>query len=205
MLATSAALNRPDGQVPALSGFTFAGNLFIDSGLSIGADLEVLANNVAIHRGFFLSAQITRPITERIDWSVRGGAGVTIVDFSEPAFDDVIVASGVRASAAVQYWFSDSWAVSLWPGTLDFTGHRDIGGSILSYQMRLGLTWGPRRASPPAVQEPAAPGYPPPAPGYPPYQPYPPAPAPMQPAPAPAPAQPDPGSTPQPPPAAAVP
>src|SRR5690606_18884704 len=112
---------------------------FLDTGMSVGADVDILGNSVATHRGFFLSAQLTRPITPRIDWSVRGGAGVTIVEFSDPAFSDLIVASGVRASAAIQYWFNDDWAVSLWPATFDFTGHRDLGGSILSYQMRLGV------------------------------------------------------------------
>lgn len=143
MVASSAAINRRDDQVPQLGGFTLSGTLAVAPGLGVGIDLGVLGNDVAVHRDLILSGEYRRAVSPDVTVGGRLGIGFTTVDFADEAFASVL-ASGARAGVTVQWWFQDQWALAVWPFTLDLTGHPEIGGTIATYQFRVGVSFGRR-------------------------------------------------------------
>ncbi len=145
-LGAAAALNRRNDQVPQLTGFSLSGTLDIGGGLGVGIDVDGMANDVAAHRSFLFAGELRRAVGSRLGAGLRIGMGLTNVNFSDPAFRDV-VSFDVRAGPTAQLAINRHWTVALWPMTFDFIGSAALGGPITTYQLRLGIVYRSRPLS----------------------------------------------------------
>jgi hypothetical protein len=103
-------------------------------------------------------------------FALRAGIGVSRVDFKDPAFRDV-GAMTYRFEAIAEYAYLRHWAVWVRPLTIDVLSASELGGSITTYQFRIGVAYrfGSRRNR---VRPPAPPpALPPPLPAVPPLPP----------------------------------
>src|SRR6185436_126165 len=104
---------------------------------------------------------------------MRVGIGGTSVDFADAAFEDV-VGMTYRLDGIVEYAVQRHWALWVRPLTIDMLDAAELGGPILTYQIRLGIAYrfGSRRnAVRPPDREPAPPPLPPGPPPLPPVAP----------------------------------
>lgn len=173
LLGTSLPLNRRAGQVPQLGGGSLTGSLEISPGIDVGLDLDSMANSVATHVSLAAFAGTRHAVSPRLWLGVRGGFGGTLVDFADQSFVDVL-ALDVRVDATAAWALSDRWQVLVRPLSIDFINAAALGGPIVTYQFRVGVSYrfdvgrrapAPAPAKPPAV--PATPAPETPAPGTP--------------------------------------
>ncbi len=139
-IGASSSINRREEQIPALTGGTLSATLFVQPTLGVGVDIDSMVSGVAAHRAFLFGAHLETPLRPEVTLSVRGGIGFTLVDFDDPAFRDVLT-GGMRVQASGSWWLNPRWALFASPLALDVITHTDIGGAIVSYQFRLGLTY----------------------------------------------------------------
>jgi hypothetical protein len=139
--ATTAALNRPDGQVPTLTGGAFTVTMGTRGGLRVGLEAELTASKVAVHRSFLALAVMQTALGPKLLFDGRVALGVTHIDFEEQSFLDIL-ASDVRLSAGLAFPLSPQLAIVAHPVVLDFVSGRDLGGPIFSWPLRIGLTYG---------------------------------------------------------------
>lgn len=139
-LAASAPLNRRAGQVPALGGLALTATLPVSGALRAGVDLDSLANSVATHVSLLAMGTVRHAASEKLELSGRLGFGFTTVNFRDDSFTDQI-STGLRAGLALDYALSPRWALSGRPVDLDLIGSPGLGGPILSWQVRVGLTY----------------------------------------------------------------
>lgn len=164
LLGTALPLNRRAGQVPQLGGGSLSGSLEISPGIDVGLDLDSMANNVATHVSLAAFAGVHRAVTPKLTLGVRGGFGGTLVDFTEESFVDVL-ATDVRVEATAAWALSDQWQVLVRPLSIDLVNAAALGGPIVTYQFRVGVSYrfgvGSRAPAPaPAPAAPAAPAQP---------------------------------------------
>lgn len=189
-LAAGAPLNRRDRQVPPMAGASVTAGLDLGS-IALALDLSSMASSVAAHQSAALVFGATHELSSTLSAGGRVGLGMTLVNFEDPAFSDVVTAD-LRLGSEIEYAVTQHWAVTMRPIELDFIDARVLGGPIVSYQFQIGLTFrGRGRHESPAATQPV-PAYPPnpypPGPyTNPPPNPYPPNPYPAPPPPAPAP------------------
>jgi hypothetical protein len=183
LVGLAAPLNRRRDQVAMLGGPSLSLGLALRS-FTIGLDLDSLGNTDASHGTVLVSAGVIGPVTPRLYVGGRAGLGATLVNFDDRVFRDVAGAS-VRFEVIAEYDVTDSWAVWLRPLSFDILTAEALGGSILTWQIRIGAGYrfgGRHRAalavSPPSPTSPAPRASYPPAqasrpPASPPYAPSP--------------------------------
>jgi phosphatidylglycerol:prolipoprotein diacylglycerol transferase len=198
LLGASAPLNRRADQVETLAGPSLSVGLGLGRGLSLWLDLDSHGNQDATHGSIVGAAGFLIPTGRRVVLGARFGAGSTLVNFREPAFRDV-AGVAVRAEAIAEYALSDRWVLWVRPISLDLLTANDLGGPILTWQLRIGVGYRHRLSPPPASPRPPPPA-PPPPPHLRPYVPPSPSPTPSpSPSPSPTPSQsPSPSPTPSP-------
>jgi hypothetical protein len=142
----------------------------------IWLDFDSLGNRDASHGTFLLSGSMQSDVGEKLSIGGRIGFGATLVNFDEPAFQDVS-GSNFRFEATMDYPINQSWAVWARPLTFDILNAPELGGPITTWQIRIGVAYrlgrGKRGAGasqpPPGMQPPPSgqplPGAQPPAPG----------------------------------------
>ena len=199
LLGVSAPLNRRENQVDPLAGPSASLGLGLGHGLSLWVDLDSQSNQDATHGTVLASFGFHLPSGKSLRIGGRFGAGSTLVNFRDEVFRDVGGLT-MRAEAIGEYAISDHWVLWVRPIALDLLTANDLGGPILTWQLRAGIAFryglGPKQ---PAASTPP-PAAPPPQPYQPgqlvPYSPpQRPAPA-APPQPMPSPYDPPPGGTP---------
>jgi hypothetical protein len=195
LLGVSAPLNRRQNQVDPLAGPSASLGLGLGHGLSLWIDLDSQSNQDATHGTALLSAGFQLPSGRSLRIGGRFGAGSTLVNFHDEVFRDV---SGLtmRAEAIGEYAISDHWVVWVRPIAFDLLTANDLGGSILTWQLRAGIAFRygiGARPAPVYAPQPAPPPQPYPPGQLVPYAPPPPAPPPQ---PMPSPYDAPPGGTP---------
>ena len=138
-LAGVSAINRRERQVPPLGGASLTGG--IRFGL-VGIEVDVMsaASDVAAHRSLSLAVALGGPLGRRLFATMRFGVGYNVVDFEDPAFEDV--GSGdLRVGGELGFALSPSWSLVVRPIELDLIGARQLGGPIWSYQIQLGVSY----------------------------------------------------------------
>jgi hypothetical protein len=127
-------------------------------GFTIGLDLDSLGNTDASHGTVLVSAGVIGPVAPRLYVGGRAGLGATLVNFDDRAFRDVAGPS-VRFEAIAEYDVTDSWAVWLRPLSFDLLTAEALGGSILTWQIRIGAGYHfGGRHRPGAAPSPPSPG-----------------------------------------------
>lgn len=147
-------LNRRQGQIPPLAGPSLSAGVALPRGAAVWLDLDSLGNDDASHGTILLSAGLLGAVRPGLTLGARVGAGTTLVNFDEPAFRDVSGAT-LRAEALVVYDLGERWFIAVRPLTFDLLSADNLGGAIVTWQLRAGLAYrfGPRvqRASAPAT------------------------------------------------------
>jgi phosphatidylglycerol:prolipoprotein diacylglycerol transferase len=135
----AAPINRRPEQVPALAGLSLSLGI---AGDNIGGwiDIDSYGNQDASHGTVLISAGTFQHITDRLAFGGRVGIGPTLVNFDEPAFRDV-TGTTVRVDGIIEYAMSPSWHLELRPLTFDGLFAADLGGPIVTYQIRIGLAY----------------------------------------------------------------
>jgi hypothetical protein len=199
LLGFAAPINRRMDQVPALGGPSLSVGFVLDR-LGVWLDFDSLGNTEASHGTVLLAGSVMQTVNRQINVGARVGVGPTLVNFDDPAFKDVL-GTTVRVEAVAEYAFNESWQLWLRPFTFDTLTARDLGGPIVTYEMRVGVGYrfgGHARKQPQPPQQQPYP-YPPQQPyPYPPQQPqypYPPPQAPQNPYPPPQQPYPPPGGS----------
>ena len=166
-------LNRRPDKVGLLAGPTVSVG-FGFGNLGLWADFDSFGNRDASHGTIMISGGLQNEVKPGIVLGARMGVGATLVNFDEPAFRDV-TGTSLRIETVGEYNFGSAWTIWLRPLSFDLLTAKDLGGPILTYQMRIGIAYrfGDRRKAPVVVAPPQP--YPP--------QPYPPQPYPPQPQP----------------------
>ncbi|HMG23873.1 MAG TPA: hypothetical protein VK607_21210, partial [Kofleriaceae bacterium] len=92
----------------------------------------------------------------------HAGAGMTLVNFADPAFRDVRGAA-FRFEAIAEYAFVRHWALWVRPLAIDVLAASELGGPITTYQFRIGVAYrfGSRRNAPRPADPPSQPPPPP--------------------------------------------
>lgn len=181
MLGLATPVNRRENQVGALAGPSLSLGAVMPHGLMLWLDFDSLGNDDASHGTLTLSAGTMRRLSDKLELGGRLGAGFTLVNFDEPAFRDV-TGLNLRAEALVSYSLGERWQLWARPLGFDVLQASQLGGPIVTWQLRAGVAarFGaryPRRAAPPPPMPPMGPAYP--------QQPYPQQPYPQAPPPAP--------------------
>jgi phosphatidylglycerol:prolipoprotein diacylglycerol transferase len=165
-LGTSVPTNRRGGQVPASGVYTFGADYTFGGNLALGLVAEGAFNEVATHTTLLAAITYRVPFSPTFEGSMLFGLGSTVVNFRDESFGDER-AFGWRFAGGLAWALGEQLAFTLSPIAIDVISEPEIGGPIVSFQLRIGLSWGTRRsnrAPPPAPQ-----AYPPP-PAYPPRQ-----------------------------------
>jgi hypothetical protein len=161
LMGWATPLNRKEGQVAPLAGPSISIGAMLKDGLGIWIDFDSMGTADASHGTLLVSGSATSRMSNGIEVGGRIGAGTTLVNFDEPAFRDVAGAT-VRAEGIATYPLNEHWVLSIRPISFDLLTNDNLGGPILSWQVRIGLAYrfgGTRRAA----ADPAA-GPPPPPP-----------------------------------------
>lgn len=167
-------LNRREGQVGTpLAGPTVTFGVALPNGFGAWLDFDSFGNDDASHGTLALSGGVMRELGERLEIGARVGLGFTMVNFDEPVFRDV-VGSNVRFEGLVNYQITDRWHFWARPLSFEVLQNADLGGPIVTWQVRLGVAarFGERiatqRSGPrPAERPPYPPAYPTQPPAYP--------------------------------------
>lgn len=165
----SAPLNRRGGQVPPLVGPTVSLGFSGPGTSSLWIDFDSHGNDDASHGTLLVSAQWLPDRPGKWTIGPRVGVGATLVNFDEPAFRDVTGLT-VRAEAVIDVELTERWRLWVRPLSFDYLAAHDLGGPILSWQLRIGIGYQQPRARPaprPAIPTgtPPAQWQPPPAAG----------------------------------------
>jgi hypothetical protein len=122
--------------------------------MGVWLDFDSLANTDATHGTFLLSGSLAGKTSGKLTLGGRFGFGSTLVNFHEPAFDDV-QASNFRFEATIDYAVGASWSLWARPFSIDIMTASELGGPITTLQMRVGLayTFGAHRKAPIAQQQ----------------------------------------------------
>jgi hypothetical protein len=160
MLGIATPLNRRADQVASLDGASLSIG-YLPGRFGFWLDLDALSNAEASHVTLLGAVSYARRPIRRLMLGVRAGIGRTFVDFRDAAFGDV---GGMtyRLDAIVEYAVQRHWALWVRPLTIDVVDASELGGSITTYQARIGIAYrfGSRRNAtrPPPVAPGAAPG-----------------------------------------------
>ena len=156
LLGWATPINRRQGQVAPLVGPSLSVGLALGRGLGVWLDFDSLGNGDASHGTLLLSGSLTTALGGGLEIGGRVGVGSTLVNFDEPAFRDV-AGPTLRAEAIASYPLGDRWALSIRPLSFDLLSSDNLGGPILTWQLRAGLAYrfGPVRAAPAAGSGPA--------------------------------------------------
>ena len=138
LLGLASPINRRADQVAALAG------LSVSAGYEIGRfgawfDFDNYENTDAVHRTVLVSGSAMASY-HKLQFGARAGAGATFVSFKDPVFGGA-TASTFRFEALAEYPLSRSWTAWVRPVTFDVISAADLGGPILTYQMRIGLAY----------------------------------------------------------------
>jgi prolipoprotein diacylglyceryltransferase len=173
-------INRRADQVPALSGGTVSAGYGIGH-IGVWLDYDSYNSSEAHHTTGLVSGSFTQTFGK---WSFGGrlGFGATSVTFKDMSFSG---ATGpvVRLEGTADYRLGTSWTVWARLTPFDVLSSTELGGPIVTYQMRIGLAYrfGGGSAAPQPQPQPLQPQPP---------QPQPLQPQPLQPPPQPLPPQP---------------
>ena len=150
-LVGAAALNRRERQVPSLGGASLTGG--VDFGLlGVEVDLVSVASDVAAHQSASVVLVVGGPVGGRFSVSGRAGLGYNVVDFEDPAFEDV-GSRDARAGLELGFALSPHWWLIARPIEIDVIEARALGGPIWTYQIQIGVAYrfgpgaGPCRAA----------------------------------------------------------
>ena len=139
MLGTASSINRRANEVPTLAGVS-ASIGYLPGRFGVWFDVDVLFNAEAAHVSFLPSFSFTQRPTRNLMLGARAGIGLTVVNFKDPAFHDVVGAD-YRLEAIVEYAFQRHWALWLRPLSIDMVSASELGGPITTYQFRLGVAY----------------------------------------------------------------
>jgi prolipoprotein diacylglyceryltransferase len=160
LVGSTTALNRPAGQVPLQAGVAVNFMYTIAAPLSVGAEADGNFNTVASHSAFLVNAGARFPLSGKLDLVLRGGLGIGRIDFKDASFDDAATFVW-RVSGALQYELNPRWSLVIQPVALDVTSGPAIGGAIIGYMFRIGVSYGNRAqtvvTAPPPSTDPAVP------------------------------------------------
>ena len=134
-----APLNRRENQVPALAGGTLSIG-YATPIVGIWLDFDSYANRDAAHGTVLLTGSIGGHLNPKLFIGGRLGVGATLVNFDEPAFQDV-GGTTTRFEAMIELAVSRSILVWVRPLSIDILTAADLGGPITTYQMRLGAAY----------------------------------------------------------------
>ncbi|CAN5921357.1 hypothetical protein BH11MYX3_BH11MYX3_47550 [soil metagenome] len=166
-------LNRRSNQVSALAGPSLSVG-FTGSLLGVWMDLDSLGNRDASHGTLLFSGGVLPVVAGgKLRLGGRMGVGPTLVNFDEPAFQDV-TGVALRFEAIGELALGGGWRISMRPLSIDVLTARDLGGPITTWQTRVGIAYAfdfgrkatTRRdlAPPPQQPPPYSPPYQPPYP-----------------------------------------
>lgn len=168
LLGFATPVNRRADQVPALAGGTLSIS-WAGPNVGIGLDFDSYGNTDASHGTLLLAGSFGGKVNPKLTIGGRFGVGATLVNFDEPAFQDVS-GTTVRFEGTLEYALGTSWMLWLRPLSIDILTAAELGGPITTYQMRFGAAYrfglGGSKQSRPQPQ-PNQPGYPQQPPGYP--------------------------------------
>jgi prolipoprotein diacylglyceryltransferase len=140
MVGTSNAINRRQSQVPQLVGGALVFQLDAGKEATLGAQIEIVGSSVATHSSAVLELVARHPSSRRIDLGLRVGLGATNIHFLDVSFQD-LAALDFRLIGTVDLRVSPSWTLSVWPAAFELVVARDLGGPIIAYQFRVGLSY----------------------------------------------------------------
>ena len=162
LIGVATPLNRRPSQVPTLGGTSLSVG-FQPGRFGVWLDFDALSSSEASHDTVLASIGFTLRPTPRLMLGARSGVGLTLVNFKDPAFRDV-GAQTVRLEAIAEYALSRHWAVWVRPLAIDMVTASELGGPIITYQVRIGVAYrfGPTGAARPPAPPPPAPPPPPP-------------------------------------------
>ena len=138
-LVGAAALNRRERQVPALGGASLTGGVGFGM-LGVEIDLVSVASEVAAHQSATAVLVLGGPVGSRLLASGRVGLGFNVVDFDDPAFEDV-GSRDARAGLELGFALSPHWWLIARPIEIDVIEARALGGPIWTYQLQIGVAY----------------------------------------------------------------
>ena len=159
-------LNRRSNQVKALLGVSLSAGFMITHMVSVNVDFDSMGNADATHGTLLVTGGIINNPFGRLRYGARAGFGATLVNFHDPVFRDV-TGTTLRAEGVVEYDMTPSWELWVRPLSLDYLTAADLGGPIVTWQIRAGIAWKWGRARIPAPRPVQPAGYnalPPPPP-----------------------------------------
>lgn len=148
LMGWATPINRRQGQVAPLAGPSLSIGATLRTGVGVWVDFDSLGNDDASHGTVLLSGSITTATRSGLELGGRVGIGSTLVNFDEPAFRDV-TGPTMRFEAIASYPVSDHWSLSVRPLSFDFLSHDNLGGPIVTWQMRVGVAYrfGPKHGA----------------------------------------------------------
>lgn len=149
LLGFETPLNRKSSQVKALLGVTVSANFLINPWFGLGVDFDSMGNADATHGTLLLTGSWINNPSARMRFGARAGFGVTLVNFHDPVFRDV-TGTTFRAEGIIEYDATPS--IELWarPLSIDYLTAANLGGPIIGWQARVGISWKwGRRTQPP--------------------------------------------------------
>jgi len=138
-LVGAAALNRRERQVPSLGGASLTGGVGFGL-LGVEIDLVSVASEVAAHQSASVVLVVGGPVGGRVTAHGRIGLGYNVVDFEDPAFEDV-GSRDARAGIELGFALSPRWWLIARPIEIDVIEARELGGPIWTYQIQLGVAY----------------------------------------------------------------
>ena len=139
MLGVATPLNRRADQIATLDGPSLSFG-FLPGRFGLWIDLDALSSSEASHTTVLAAVSYARRPIRSLMLGFRVGVGATRVDFADAAFEDV-GAMTYRLDALVEYAVQRHWALWVRPLTIDMLDAGELGGPILSYQLRLGIAY----------------------------------------------------------------
>jgi hypothetical protein len=141
-------INRRPDQVPGLAGPSISIGYAFDR-LALWLDVDSYGNTDASHGTLLASVGALSATGSKLKLGGRAGIGATLVNFDEPAFNDV-VGTSLRIEAIVEYALGASWVLWARPLSFDTLIAADLGGPITTWQARIGLAYrlGATRSAP---------------------------------------------------------
>jgi phosphatidylglycerol:prolipoprotein diacylglycerol transferase len=156
LVGTTNPFNRRAEQVPQLVGGALVLGLDARSPITLGAELEAVSNSVAQHTSGVLELLWRAPISPRWEAGARVGIGYTVIDFHDPSFAS-LRGLDLRVIGTLDLHLSDAWTLSFWPFGIESLYANDVGGPIVAYELRFGLSYTFGRGAAPLPAPPPAP------------------------------------------------
>ena len=155
-------LDRSSATIPKSMGGSLSFG-YTPGWFGVWLDYDRFTNREAVHTALIASVSFARRITPRFTLGVRAGLGYTHVNFDAPTFSDVL-GKTARLEPTIEIAFAPSWGMWIRPLTIDKVSAPELGGSITTYQCRVGFDYRfgfhrTRPAHPPALP-PLPPSYP---------------------------------------------